>query len=202
MDHVEMEKTWTDGDTEYRFRLIHDETPNSPREWDNLGTIVAWHSRYDLGDESGGEDPSQWYRDWKTENPDGMIFPLFMYDHGGIALSVRSFMGRAHHAEWDSGQVGWVYVTRAKLVDEQMGDWSEDRVREGVEAEIDTYSKYINGDVWGFTLESRPTAPCPSCNRSHDWELEDSCWGFFGSDIEKNGVLDHLGATTRAALVA
>lgn len=35
----------------YRIKIIRDDSPESPREWDNLGTMVCRHSRYDLGDE-------------------------------------------------------------------------------------------------------------------------------------------------------
>ena len=31
--------------------LYHDDDPRSPREHDNLGHIVCWHRRYNLGDE-------------------------------------------------------------------------------------------------------------------------------------------------------
>jgi len=41
-----------------------------------------------------------------------LILPLNLYDHGGITMSVSSFLGRAQHAEWDSGQVGWILPHR------------------------------------------------------------------------------------------
>lgn len=37
-------------DGPFTLTLHHDETPESPREWDNLGTITCWHRRYTLGD--------------------------------------------------------------------------------------------------------------------------------------------------------
>lgn len=40
------------------------------------------------------------------------ILPLFLYDHSGLAMSTGSFVGRAHHAEWDSGQVGYIYMDK------------------------------------------------------------------------------------------
>jgi len=33
------------------LEIVVDEDPGSSREWDNLGTIVCFHSRYNLGDE-------------------------------------------------------------------------------------------------------------------------------------------------------
>jgi len=37
-----------DGDP--RVRVIRDSGPESPRDWDNLGTMVCWHRNYSLGD--------------------------------------------------------------------------------------------------------------------------------------------------------
>ena len=38
-----------------KFERDHDED-FSPREWDNLGTIAVWHTRYTLGDERPKEE--------------------------------------------------------------------------------------------------------------------------------------------------
>lgn len=33
-----------------RLRIVHDDCAESPREWDNVGKMVCWHKRYNLGD--------------------------------------------------------------------------------------------------------------------------------------------------------
>ena len=35
----------------FKVKIFHDSAPQSPREWDNLGTMVCWHRKYCLGDE-------------------------------------------------------------------------------------------------------------------------------------------------------
>ena len=40
------------------------------------------------------------------------VKPLYLYDHSGLAMSTGSFVGRAHHAEWDSGCVGFIYMEK------------------------------------------------------------------------------------------
>lgn len=37
--------------------IYHDDDPESPRAWDNLGTMACWHRRYRLGDEQPREAP-------------------------------------------------------------------------------------------------------------------------------------------------
>ena len=45
-----------------------------------------------------------------------LMLPLYLYDHSGLAMSTESFSGRAPHAEWDSGQVGWIYVSKEDVL--------------------------------------------------------------------------------------
>lgn len=43
-----------------RVQIKHDECHESPREWDNLGTMVCWHNKYTLGDEQPDETSCEW----------------------------------------------------------------------------------------------------------------------------------------------
>lgn len=45
-----------------------------------------------------------------AEQKDIILLPLYLYDHSGLSMSTGSFVGRAVHAEWDSGQVGYIYA--------------------------------------------------------------------------------------------
>ena len=48
----------------YTYEIKQDEYPvDSPRDWDNLGTMVCWHSRYTLGDEQPNDSPDA-YQTW------------------------------------------------------------------------------------------------------------------------------------------
>jgi hypothetical protein len=44
-----------------------------------------------------------------------------------------------------------------------------------MKAELETYDDYLNGNVYGYTIDG------------DDWE--DSLWGFYGYDHEKSGLL-------------
>ena len=43
---------------------------------------------------------------------DVAIMPLFLYDHSGLSMSTSIFAGRAYHAQWDSSQVGYIYLDK------------------------------------------------------------------------------------------
>ena len=49
----------------YKLRIEHDTDLDglSPRDWDNLGRMVCWHSRYNLGDEQRRDDVNEWLRE-------------------------------------------------------------------------------------------------------------------------------------------
>lgn len=47
-------------DVQLRIRVVLDDHPTSPREWDNLGTMVCFHPRHMLGDEQPNNDPGEY----------------------------------------------------------------------------------------------------------------------------------------------
>ena len=42
-----------------------------------------------------------------------IILPLYLYDHSGISMKTTPFS-----CQWDSGQVGWIYVEKKKCLQE------------------------------------------------------------------------------------
>ncbi len=129
----------------------------NPREWDNLGKMVCFHGRYDLGDEHDyrKEDYSSWdelAQDiYKKENVVEM-FSLYLYDHSGLALKIGSFSGLLPqgHAEFDSGQVGFIYVTKERL--KELGAKKKD-IEKCLQEEIEQYNGYINGECYSLITE-------------------------------------------------
>lgn len=112
-----------------------------------------------------------------------IILPLNLYDHSGISMSVSSFLGRAQHAEWDSGQVGWIIAT-PEDIQKEYGDLSPESYQKAealMRGEVETYDLYLRGECYGFRLYE-------------NGEETDSCWGFLGSfsDVLKD-IADHSG---------
>ena len=134
--------------------LAYDSDPwESPREWDNLGTIIHWHPRYDLGDER--LDP----RITRVEVADRYYFgsggeSLYVYllDHSGLYLSTSPSPA---YGGWDTSLVGIIGVTRNEIIAEYGDDSPESRnlARQVLRGEIETLNKWINGEVYCWTLE-------------------------------------------------
>ena len=174
----------------HRLKIMHDDCPESPREWDNLGTMYCEHRRYNLGDKNA--DDIREYND-KTERDElpekgYTILPLYLYDHGDITMSTGRFS-----CHWDSGCVGYIYVSD-KDAKENYG-WKiitkkrREIIIKHLKAEVETYDQYLTGDVYGFKYQSFAVYPDGTEEPQDD---EDSCWGFFGHDPADNGIEDHL----------
>lgn len=199
---------------QYKLKIVQDEYCESPREWGNIGTMAYKHSRYNLGDvemsspaeylcdlafpnESSdeklgnlcdfhgwgsmdGSDSVEYLLNYLEEKKGYIILPLYLYDHSGITMSTSAFGCR-----WDSGQVGWIHANLDSVKEHfpSWKKWTKDRketIRKYLTGEVETFDKYISGDVYGYILEDK------------DGEEIDSCWGFFGYDIETNGMKDHV----------
>lgn len=65
-----METVYTEEYKGYTIKIIPDFDPMNPREWDNLGTMVCWHSRYNLGDEQPRLDAQEWLESMLVLNED------------------------------------------------------------------------------------------------------------------------------------
>lgn len=112
----------------YKLTVERDDMPESPREWDNLTTMVCWHRRYSLGDKHHFDTVNDMLEDLAYQSgvqydedintPDLMtklspyylIKPLYLYDHSGITMSTSD--GYPYNDRWDAGCVGYVYISK------------------------------------------------------------------------------------------
>lgn len=162
----------------FLIKIYHDDCPLNPRvDFDNLGFMVCFHNKYRLGDNHAFSDPQDFSDFITEEGPDNfVILSLWLYDHSGITISTSSFS-----CPWDSGQIGWIYVSKDTMLKE-FGYFDKDKAKGILEAEVKEYDYYIRGAVFGYRIEPKDTNKNIYC--------DDSCWGFFGYDWEKNGLLD------------
>lgn len=210
----------------HKINVHYDPDAFDPRkEYDNVGTMACWHSRYNLGDEKPDRDAGDWRLELACTFDPGLdkrvaaiadrefsvhatgttteqiaegrrltgieiskvlqknlvILPLYLMDHSGLSMSTGAF-----NCPWDSGQVGWIYVGRDKMLEEWGGPGK--RLTQGVRkkaisylsGEVETYSQYLEGHVYGYVVEGPD-----GC------DMEDgSCWGYYGYDHDKSGLLE------------
>ena len=137
--------------------VLQDTDPLNPRDWDNESLMLCFHKRYTtLGDSNTGyneRDFDDWHQVYEQLRIDGYqsILALFLYDHSGISISAQSFLGRAPHAEWDSGQVGFI-------ASKEIGHDTF------LMNEVSDYNNYLTGNVYAFRIYKDTT--CHSCSHS------------------------------------
>jgi hypothetical protein len=175
----------------HRLKIKQDTDAGNPRkEWDNLGTMYCEHRRYELGDKDAEDIAVYNYKTEQRETPlkGYTILPLFLYDHGGITMSTGRF-----DCPWDSGCVGYIYISDEKARKEYGWKVITRKRREllatYLKNEVKTYDQYLTGEVFGFIYESFAILEDGTEESQDD---EDSCWGFYGRDLTENGISDHL----------
>lgn len=194
----------------YNIEIVVDNFVEDPREWDNITKMICQHGRYYLGDEEYKNNYANSWREWfayyvlenyatglnlkiydtfgyfeDEEEVDKVwewieenmiVMPLFLYDHSGISIST------SRTCRWDSGQVGFMYITKKKAVEEFGKKYFTKAVEEKaiacMESELKIYDDYLRGDVYGYRI------------LDENGDEIDSLWGFYGYDHEKSGLLN------------
>lgn len=159
-----------------RIRIEHDDDPESPADWDNVGEIAyVSRSRNTLGTESVSSDRMD---EIAQGIEDGSLIglPVYAYVHGGSTISTKPFSDI-----WDSGRSGFVYCTRAKAVKEfgkiLCTQNVIDRTLQCLRGEVETFAQYLEGDVYGYIIE---LAEFDADGEIEDYTELGSCWGFYG----------------------
>lgn len=167
-----------------KISIYHDEGAESPREWDNFGTMVCNHRRYKLGDIHNGS--------MDDVPEDSIQLALTLYDHSGISMSTSN-SSYPFNCPWDAGQVGVIYVTRQKALAEMGAKRLTKKVKqkaiEIMQAEVKIYDQFIRGECYGYVITD---------DEGNDL---DSCWGFIGMEYaieEAKSACEHVAKSSLA----
>ncbi len=156
----------------YTIEVYSDEFADSPRENDEMAQFFFFHKKYRLGDENPlkAADFSGWEEmEKKLQKEFRLVVPVYMYDHSGISLSTTPFS-----CPWDSGQIGFACahaedIRRTYGVD-RITKKIKDKALRYIEGEVETYSKYVNGDFCEYRV-FRGAVEIDACYSIEDCEL-------------------------------
>lgn len=163
----------------FTINIERDDMPESPRDWDNLGTMVCFHRDYKLGDETniskdsysrynnfGNEEHvecNSWadikeqirYKTHYNNDEVAVILPLGLYDHSGITMYIIGDKKNTQYMDWDSGQVGFIYVTKDKLRKEysvkNVTKATLEKAEKILRDEVKIYDNYLTGEVYVYS---------------------------------------------------
>ena len=155
----------------YAVCVYPDFYPESPREWDNLGKLfIKTRSVYNT--ECTEEDVKK----------APVRLQVYKYEHSGIALSTSN-ASYPFNDPWDSCLAGYIIAKREDILKEfnakRLTAKLKDKVVEILKNEIEIYSQYIDGEVYGFKVFSGIDDGVPDEEIEEVGTEEDSCWGFY-----------------------
>lgn len=151
--------------SKFRYVLDIDENPENPFTFSDTGVsfLVDKENRYFGGlatsDAPDTPDSEEW----------AFVFPLYGYVHSGQAVSLSPFS-----CSWDSGQIGFVGITKENLSGIFGKDTNEEKAKEIVQSNLDALNAYLSGDCWFIAIQRKV---CEECDT---WETLDKVFGFYG----------------------
>ena len=161
--------------------IYYDPEPTSPAEWDNLGEIAYCSDRYTLGTQEVTRERMHEIAA-AIESGEYIGLPVYAYVHGGATIRCAS----AFSCPWDSGQSGFVYVSKAKVREEWKCKRISPKLRETVLSSlrglVEEFDQFLTGDVYGVVVTNA------------EGDEIDACWGYYGSDYveeEAEGMAQH-----------
>jgi hypothetical protein len=181
---MRVDPTRTEDYRGFRISIYPDSECWNPREdRDNFGTMVCFHKRYALGDKHDlrHSDFTSWdsmQRHLEKEIGALIVLPLYLYDHSGLRIKIGGFQGLLPqgHAEFDSGQVGFIYCTSENIRE----NWG---VKQITKARLEHAEKLLRGEVSEYD-----DYLCGNCYGYEITEVEEK-----GTDIDKEAVWGFLG---------
>jgi len=179
-----------------RLEIFYDEYTDSPREWDNLGIMALKHSRYNLSNEINVNmrefDTINELEEYINENYDvRLMLGVSMYDHSGVSLSLcnyDNFIGG-----WDTSLIGLIFIENNEMFKQYYSDYSDEKLEEILQNEVDLYSQYLNGEIYRYELYDDEGNEIDSCSSFYSIdEIVDGYidWGFASKESNriKNNV--------------
>lgn len=156
-------------------RIIPDEDPMSPREWDNLGVMVCSHRDYNLGDEEINpgdyESEEQLVQSLREDRGARVVLPLYLLDHSGItmragdALTTRADAFACDPGGWDTSMVGFIIDTPETRKLHEIGeDTPDEEIARCLTEEVETYATYLEGGVVAYVVEDEDGTVLGSCH--------------------------------------
>ena len=148
--------------------IDEDEWFESPREWDNLGTLYTWEGEYSSPDKHNfnegleflgsiiGEEliekihdkynnVSEFFEDItkRLDKLGYILYPVSKYEHSDVIYSIGVSRG------WDSGVVGVIFAEKKKICEwfntKKVTQKIREKVIQNFESELEIYTDYANG---------------------------------------------------------
>lgn len=152
------------------LKIVWDEYPDDPRTWSNLGTFVTFESRSCSPDRNPFYSVEELIKE--VCKSDKYIWKFVgKYEHSGVKYFLTD---NGHLSGWDTCTCGIIYVSKDDAREnynvKKIMPKLKERIYDIFEGELETYTNYVNGWVFGCNLYDL------------DGEEVDSCYGFYSEE--------------------
>lgn len=125
-----------------------EDASNPQKDWDPFGEILyAKRSRYVLGGRAVDSDEMREI----AEDPNNIVLPVYAYVHGGSTISTGAFS-----CQWDSGQSGYVWISKAdalsQLGKKRLTTKTREKILENLRGTVRTFAMFLEGDVYDLRV--------------------------------------------------
>jgi hypothetical protein len=159
------------------IQVVPDEYCDSPRQWGNLWTwVTASGAGYsDIKRETPDDFEDDDGKLSKAFLRDNIVVPLYLYRHSGDSIS----LGREYPFDcpWDSGCMGFAYLSYAKIQEEygwkNITKTRREKLIADLKGEVETMNVWLSGGAYGIKVVNMESG------------YEDSCWGFVRSGMNE-----------------
>lgn len=114
--------------------------------------------------------------------------PVYMYSHSGVTINTTGFS-----CPWDSGQIGWICVSREDALSaynrKRLSASLRDKIEDCLESTIKIIDLWLTGEVYGYTIHEKYNE---DDEPPYSEDCIDSCWGFYGLDHCIDEVKENL----------
>lgn len=197
------------------LKVEYDDKRESPRKnMDNLGTMICWHPKYDLGDEHNYEDEFDFlyylaqdiigdtYGNKLDERLERNSLRGFsdintlrrIVDNSSDIFKLPLFtyehggitMSTSRNScPWDSSSVGFIYVTKEQLREHYGVKRVSQKLLEKAIYTLESEVKIYDKYLTGDVFGY--------VLEDKSENLIDCCFGFYGDDFQSNGLMEQLG---------
>ena len=168
----------------YKISVYLDTLPVNPREeYDNITKMWCGHKRYNLPKEIDIDDTD--CTDWvdvcdeiveavKSQGDEIVKSKsIYMLDHSGLRVSLEDF-----NDCWDSGQIGYIFITKNAIKENKIKDKDIDKV---IQDEFNDWKAYMEGNIYGYSILRKKVCKC--CGNV-EYENVDGLGGIIANDME------------------
>lgn len=184
----------------HTYYIIGDDKPKEKTARDVLADMCEKYTNMEADDIDAASE-NDMIRELQQAK-DIVIKYISCYEHSGITIST-AITTYPYNDRWDSGIIGFAFIDK-ETFEINCGvykDWKR-RAMDIIDSEVKTLDDYFRGEVFRYTLEEKVHVhnekKCPHCGEvleihdDDDWEVIDGCSGFYGDELESNGILDAL----------